>query len=172
MKDSRPWVALVGAAVIGCIAWTQRHAHAEAEPELLLRNGRRWNFRPVGDAGEPYPDWLRDLKGQSGVYVIRQRDEQGRPIVVYVGQSQTQLYDTLTRHLQQWTRWKRFWRGQYGGTDHDPGLTYPRRSVEVAVRLVPADQALDLEAKTIRRLAPRDNLIGQAPPETDEPLPF
>jgi hypothetical protein len=43
---------------------------------------------------------VRELRGKSGVYVIR---EIGGPIV-YVGSSIARLYDTLTRHLQQWRR--------------------------------------------------------------------
>ncbi|MCB9564107.1 MAG: hypothetical protein H6709_10605 [Kofleriaceae bacterium] len=67
-----------------------------------------------------------------------------------------------------WRRWKGYWRGQYA-EGHDPGLTYPRGSVEVATRVLPGDRALREEARLIRRLKPRDNLIGQ--PEL-EAAPF
>lgn len=67
-----------------------------------------------------------------------------------------------------WRRWKGFWRGQYG-EGHDPGLTYDRASVEVAIKLTSPDDALDEEARLIRRLRPRDNLIGQ--PDLEE-VPF
>ena len=67
-----------------------------------------------------------------------------------------------------WRRYKGFWRGQYA-EGHDPGLTYPRASVEVAVRVLPAERAIDEEARLIRRLRPRDNLIGQP---IEEPVPF
>jgi murein DD-endopeptidase MepM/ murein hydrolase activator NlpD len=114
-------------------------------------------YRPVGDRGEPYPEWLRRVRGSSGVYIIRER---GGPIV-YVGVSAAnRLYETLTRHLQDWRRYKGFWRGQFA-EGHDPGLTYDRASVEVAVKVMPPDDALDEEARLIRRLRPRDNLIGQ-----------
>ena len=66
-----------------------------------------------------------------------------------------------------WRRWKSFWSGQYA-QGHDPGLTYDRASVEVAVRVTSPDAALDEEARLIRRLRPRDNLLGQ--PEA--PIPF
>lgn len=66
-----------------------------------------------------------------------------------------------------WRRWKGWWRGQYG-EGHDPGLTYDRDRVEVAVRVTSATKALDEEARLIRRLRPRDNLLGQ--PEA--PIPF
>jgi hypothetical protein len=121
-------------------------------------------YRPVGLRGEPYPDWLRRLKGESGAYVIRQ---EGRP--VYIGESHTgRLYETLTRHFQTWRRWKGFWKGQYA-EGHDPGLTYDRGSVEVAVRVTTAEDAIDEEARLIERLRPRDNLLGQ--PEAEE-IPF
>jgi hypothetical protein len=73
-----------------------------------------------------------------------------------------------------WRRAKRFWTGQYTGSQsHDPGLTYDRASVTVAVRTLPADRALNEEARLIARLRPRDNLVGQ--PEDFEPaeaVPF
>jgi murein DD-endopeptidase MepM/ murein hydrolase activator NlpD len=121
----------------------------------VLRNGGLI-YRPVGARGEPYPQWVRDLDGESGVYLIRQDGE-----LVYVGASVGRLYDTMTRHFQVWRRWKGFWKGQYG-EGHDPGLTYDRDSVEVAVRITRASEALDEEARLIQRLRPRDNLIGQS----------
>jgi len=128
-------------------------------------------YRPVGSPGERYPEWLHRLKGSSGVYLIRERDRDGDPVIVYVGASSTgRLFETLTRHLQTWRRWKGYWRGQYG-EGHDPGLTYPRERVEVAVRVTPHARALDEEALLIRRLRPRDNLIGQ-PDAEREAVPF
>jgi hypothetical protein len=127
-------------------------------------------YRPIGERGEPYPAWLRAIRGESGVYVIRERDAGGQPVVVYVGESSAgRLYETATRHFQGWRRWKGFWAGQYA-EGHDPGLTYDRASVEVAVRVTPAADALDEEARLIRRLRPRDNLVGQ--PEPVEEVPF
>lgn len=130
--------------------------------QLVARNAG-FTYRPVGSPGEPYPQWVRDLKGKSGVYVIREDGE-----TVYVGSSVGRLYDTLTRHLQTWRRWKGFWKGQYG-EGHDPGLTYARDRVEVAMRLTSPDDALDEEARLIRRLRPRDDLIGQP---VEEEVPF
>lgn len=126
-------------------------------------------YRPIGERGEPYPEWVRALDGQSGVYVIREVDRDGSKQVVYVGESHTyRLYSTLTRHFQTWRRWKGFWRGQYG-EGHDPGLTYERDRVEVAARVTTPDEALDEEARLIRLLKPRDNILGQ--PE-EEAVPF
>jgi hypothetical protein len=168
-----------------------RRAHREAQLAALdekdrahekthgwMRQGTaprsRFVYRSVGASGEPYPPWVRELKGQSGVYLIR--DAKTRELL-YVGMSSTgNLYETLTRHLQQWRRWTKrgFWPGQFARSEHDPGLTYPRDRVEVAVRVMPENEALDEEIRLIRTLKPRDNLIGQQPePEAElEPIPF
>lgn len=126
-------------------------------------------YRAVGKSGERYPDWVHALKGKSGVYVIRERDAHGRGVVVYVGQSNTgRLFETMTRHLQTWRRWKGFWRGQYA-EGHDPGLTYDRARVDVAVRVTSPSESIEEEARLIARLRPRDNLLGQ--PELED-APF
>jgi hypothetical protein len=120
-------------------------------------------YRPIGRHREPYPDWIRNLDAKSGVYVIREGGE-----VVYVGESHTgRLYDTLTRHFSVWRRWKGFWRDQFG-EGHDPGMTYDRDRVEVAVRVTSPSAAIDEEARLIRRLKPRDNLLGQS----EDVIPF
>ncbi|KAB2892943.1 MAG: M23 family metallopeptidase [Kofleriaceae bacterium] len=145
-------------------AW--RHVGLESGSQLRNR-GSALTYRPVGARGERYPEWVQALRGESGVYVIRERDPDGTPIVVYVGESHSgRLYETLTRHFQTWRRWKGFWKGQFA-EGHDPGLTYPRDRVDVAVRVLPADAAIDEEERLIRRLRPRDNLIGQP-----EDVPF
>lgn len=130
-----------------------------------LRNGAL-TFRPVGRRGEPYPDWVRALRGKSGVYVIRDKNSRE---VLYVGESHSaRLHETLTRHFQTWRRFKGFWSGQYA-EGHDPGLTYPRDRVEVAVRITPASRAIDAEARLITQLQPRDNLVGQP---AEDVVPF
>ena len=63
---------------------------------VLTTRNAGFTYRHVGASGEPYPDWVRALKDQSGVYIIRERGE-----IVYVGSSVGRLYDTLTRHFQQ-----------------------------------------------------------------------
>lgn len=115
-------------------------------------------YRPIGAAG-PYPSWVRDLAGRSGVYVIREGAR-----CVYVGSSVKNLRATLTRHFQGWKRRKTFWAGlmdAFGGGGHDPGLTYDRGAVTVAAKVCPPARARELEMATIRRLKPRDNLTGQ-----------
>jgi murein DD-endopeptidase MepM/ murein hydrolase activator NlpD len=47
-------------------------------------------YRSIGARGERYPAWVQALRGQSGVYVIRERTAEGDPVVVYVGESHTQ----------------------------------------------------------------------------------
>mgnify|MGYP000906227783 CR=1 FL=1 len=146
-------------------AW-ERRSVAWTWPAAAHRNAGL-AYRPVGKTGERYPDWLHALKGKSGVYVIRERSASGKPTIVYVGQSNTgRLFETLTRHLQTWRRWKGFWKGQYA-EGHDPGLTYNRARVEVAARVTSPDEAIEEEARLIARLRPRDNLIGQP-----EDVPF
>ena len=126
-------------------------------------------YRPISARGERYPAWVQALRGKSGVYVIRERDRDGDPVVAYVGESHTgRLYETLTRHFQEWRRSKGFWRGQYA-EGHDPGMTYPRDRVEVATRVMSGADAIDEERRLIRRLRPRDNLNGQS--DTDK-VPF
>jgi hypothetical protein len=137
------------------------------DPNTLVARNASLAYRPIGSSGEPYPECIRALKDKAGVYVIR--DIETREIV-YVGSSAGTLYDTLTRHFQQWRRYKGFWRGQYG-EGHDPGLTYDRDSVEVATRLTSPSRSLDEEMKLIARLRPRDNLIGRSD-AADETIPF
>jgi hypothetical protein len=73
------------------------------------RNGNTSVYRQLGGRGEPYPDWVRALKGKAGVYIIRDATTHE---CLYVGSSAGRLYDTLTRHFQVWRRYKGFWRGQ------------------------------------------------------------
>jgi hypothetical protein len=132
---------------------------------LVARNGG-FTYRQLGASG-PYPQWVRDLKDKSGVYLIR--DARTHELL-YVGSSSGRLYDTLTRHFQSWRRYKGFWAGQYA-EGHDPGLTYDRDQVEVAIRITRSDNSLDEESRLIHRLRPRDNLLGQ-PTEELEEAPF
>jgi len=177
-----PWV-LAGGAAAAIVYFGMRSAEprdpaeraASGEPlDPGLRNASL-SYRPIGAPGERYPAWVRALRGKSGVYVIRERQRDGSNPIVYVGESHAaRLYQTLTRHFQTWRRAKKFWTGQYTGTtSHDPGLTYHRARCTVAVRVLPAERAIDEEARLIVRLRPRDNLTGQ-PDElgADDVVPF
>ena len=135
------------------------------DPGALVARNASLVYRSVGAAGQPYPEWVRALAEKAGVYIIRDSDTHE---TLYVGSSRTQLYDTLTRHFQSWRRWKGFWKGQYG-EGHDPGLTYDRDEVEVAVRVTSPSAALDEELRLISRLKPRDNLVGN---NAEEEVPF
>jgi hypothetical protein len=149
-----------------------RHVDDTAR-DLGLRNASL-SYRPIGASGR-YPDWVRALRGQSGVYLIRERQRDGSNPVDYIGESHAgRLYQTLTRHFQTWRRHKKFWSGQYTGSQsHDPGLTYHRARCTVAVRVLSSERALHEEARLIARLRPRDNLIGQPDELADEEVvPF
>ena len=121
------------------------------------------NWRALGDAGEPYPPWLRALDGKSGAYAIRTKAGLlFGPAVVYVGESHTgNLRKTLCRHFQAWSRTKSWWRGQFAPSQTDPGHTYDRGAVEVAVQVTRSPAAaIALQGRWIRALKPRDNVAG------------
>ncbi|MFT3700200.1 MAG: hypothetical protein QM831_44045 [Kofleriaceae bacterium] len=166
---------IVGAGLVGTAAWVAATQGSRATPTLNadavgVRNASARNdgftYRAIGSRGQPYPEWIRALKDKAGVYLIRDRTT-GE--LVYIGSSAGRLYQTLTRHFQSWRRFKSFWRGQYG-RGHDPGLTYDRSSVEVAVRLTTSNDAIEEEMRLIARMSPRDNLIGQTAAEDEVPF--
>lgn len=173
-----PWLVTGGAAAAILYFGTRERRASDADGDTYARDPAIRNaslsYRPIGASGR-YPDWVRALRGKSGVYLIRERQRDGSNPVVYVGESHAnRLYQTLTRHFQIWRRHKKFWSGQYTGSQsHDPGLTYNRARCTVAVRVLPAERAMHEEARLIARVRPRDNLIGQ-PDElaADEVVPF
>jgi len=144
-------------------SWSPRPVLAVA---AAPRNGTMSAYRPLGERGDRYPEWVQRLRGASGVYVIREIDGP----IVYVGSSVRRLYATLTRHFQTWRRFKGYWRGQFA-EGADPGQTYERNRVEVAIKLTTPDDAHEEELRTIRRLQPRDNQLGQPEPELED-APF
>jgi hypothetical protein len=145
-------------------AWSRATIEWPVASSMAPRNAALSSYRPVGDRGEPYPAWVRGLRGASGVYVIREIDGP----IVYVGSSVGRFYETLTRHFQAWRRYKGFWRGQFA-EGADPGLTYDRSTVEVAIKTTTPGDAHEEELRMIRRLQPRDNQLGQ--PELED-APF
>ncbi len=103
-------------------------------------------FRPVKE-GRQIADWVKALKGKSGVYLIREKSDWiiFAGDVVYVGESHTdRLYSTLLRHFQHWT----------GKT---AGATFAVSKVEVAVVRCPAKRALALQNSIIEEYRPRLN---------------
>lgn len=106
-----------------------------------------------------WPDFVKELKGKSGVYVIRDKTDKR---TLYVGESHTgRLKKTLLRHFQAWS----------GKT---AGPTYNRGSVEIAVIVTDKDRAVSVQNKLIDELEPRDNTISPATtkkrPKTDNPF--
>jgi len=181
-RNAFAWLA-AGGITAGILYMGARSRRRGASPDATrtdavrdsgARNAAALKYRPIGASGEPYPDWVRELDGKSGVYIIREIQNDGTPVTVYVGESHAgRLYNTLTRHFQTWRRAKKFWAGQYTGSQsHDPGLTYDRDRVTVAVRVLPADRAIAEEGRLIARLRPRDNLLGQPDDDLDEAVPF
>ena len=93
----------------------------------------RWR-RPWTDGG--WAPWVRDLAGECGVYVIRDEEEQA---VIYVGESHTfRLYETLTRHFQEWTS--------------RSNRTYDRIGVEIKILVTGPDEDQALQLIEIQRL--------------------
>lgn len=126
--------------------------------------GNAW--ASLGAPGDPYPAWVRALRAESGVYVIREKGLFGST-VVYVGESHSgTLKKTLTRHFQGWKRSKAFWEEFFNpsGSSTDPGRTYDRDKCEVRIWVCPAGKAVDLQFEKIAEYKPRDNLI-KAPPD-------
>lgn len=132
--------------------------------------GARLVYRPIGGSGEPYPAWVRELRGTSGAYVIKAVGLFGSTIV-YVGESHSgRLYETMTRHFQSWRRDKGWFRGVFVTSENDPGTTYDRAACEVAVRVTSAREALAAQAELIRKLKPRDNVLSGAGAVDDPPF--
>lgn len=130
---------------------------------------RRLEYKSIGSDGDNWPQWIRDLRSASGVYVIKQHGTDGA--VLYVGSSEGRLYDTITRHFQQWRRKKQWWRG-LRGEHHDPGMVYQRGRMCVAVIETPKSKAKIAEGNLIERLRPRDNLVANPAGEDADPVPF
>jgi len=100
------------------------------------------NYRNLALLKGRYPTWVSNLKGRSGVYVIRSKSS-GK--ILYVGESHTgRLRKTLIRHFQ-------VWKGPTAGNVYFSG------HVEVAVSFERKDRAQARQWDLIRRLGPRDN---------------
>lgn len=146
--------------------------HLAQKPHLSRKSpaeALHWHW--IGSEGDPWPEWLRAYKSACGVYAIKEGSK-----VVYVGSSKKRLYDTVTRHFQQWKRTPRGRRaaqynfGRANDTDHDPGMTYQRGRCQIAVYTVACGDQTTEEARLIARYKPRDN-ITQNPDGLDD-APF
>jgi hypothetical protein len=105
------------------------------------RRGATWRS-PLGP-DRRWAQWMRDLYGRNGVYMIRSANTHQ---VLYIGESHTgRLFYTLTRHLWDWN-------GEGAGPSYSPQF------VEVAVELHgDPDEAIERQFELIRKLDPRDN---------------
>lgn len=135
----------------------------------MSKPGQLTAYRTLGVEGGEWPAWMRELRGVPGCYVIRANGA-NRPL--YVGSSKGNLYNTITRHFQQWKRQKNWWKGYHHGQGHDPGLTYARSGHQVAIEYVPGGKYLEREAALIAKLKPRDNLTQNPAGGELEPAPF
>ena len=105
-------------------------------------------YRPVKERGEVLP-WVKELKGKSGAYIIKERGLLGS--VVYVGESHTgRLKPTLLRHFQRW-------KGPTSGPTFDAG------KIEVAVIRTPAARAVATQDALILEFEPKHNTVGKPP---------
>ncbi len=123
-------------------------------------------YRLVGEFGEPYPDWIRDLRDERGVYVIRML---ATGADVYVGHSTSDLRKTITRHFQSWDRESRS--AMTPHYEYERSASYERDDVEAAVWVapdyVPNAEIYRLETALICEIDPPDN--GQKNPRADRP---
>jgi hypothetical protein len=100
-------------------------------------------FKPVKE-GRAVAEWVKALKGKSGVYLIREQGIFGS--VLYAGESHSgRLYSTLLRHFQHWT----------GPT---AGPTFPVSRVVVAVLRTPPGKAVELQNDIIAEYSPKFNI--------------
>lgn len=103
-------------------------------------------YRPVYEGGK-VAQWVRDLKGKSGVYIIRETGFVGN--FLYVGESHTgRLKKTLLHHFQRW-------KGETAGP------TFRPEGIEVAVIRTPPAKAFDLQMAIIQELSPVHNRDGK-----------
>jgi hypothetical protein len=157
---ARPWIgALEAARAQGEQARTAELAHpSPPPPSTVPRNYSAWRS-PLDDSGAWAP-WVQPLQGETGVYLIRDKNTRE---VLYVGESHRAkqgLLKTLRRHFWQWS----------GPT---AGPTYSPHRAEVAYELTgPGEAATSRQFELIRKLEPRDNVQnGRSLPDASD-VPF
>ncbi len=102
---------------------------------------------------------IQALLNKSGVYVIRDRFSKE---VLYVGESHTnRLKKTMIRHFQSWNSNSKKstlkYIKEFLGLDIGAGRTYDLDLVEIAYKVTPKNDAIELENDLIIKLNPRDN---------------
>lgn len=95
---------------------------------------------------------LSILEGKKGVYCIYEERPSGPPKVVYIGQSASDLYKTVTRHFQNWDSRS----GNY------PGRVSYRGSAQIGTGFfveayTDEKHMFEIEEESIMKLRPRDN---------------
>lgn len=130
---------------------------ADAAGKITV-DGQRLRFGRVGrpDGARGFAPWVRQLRGKTGVYIIRDPKAPVPPLYVGMSAQRTgRLYDTLTRHFQQWNKPDE----RVRPCRNDPPIvaTFDPAAVEVAVFVCAGDRARELEGLLIGTLEPRDN---------------
>lgn len=122
---------------IGLLAWLLLDDSNKAGAIGMARFNK---VRVYEQAGKPK---LRFTANKSGCYIIYENGKR-----VYVGQSQNNLYRTITRHFQEWN-----------GANGTPVIynTGNGKKYEVGVIFCTGNQALSLEKTLITTYQPRDN---------------
>ncbi len=102
-----------------------------------------WQSPARGRGVRGFADWVRALNGENGVYLVRMA---GTDEVLYIGEShRNRLYDTLTRHLQNWNG--------FGS-----GPSYHPERVEVAALVTDdPEDTIALQYELIQQYQPADN---------------
>lgn len=104
------------------------------------------NFQKL-KVGKNLAPWVTDLKGRSGVYLIRTTGFFGR--MKYIGESHTgHLKKTLLRHFQRW-------KGPTAGPTFDPD------AVEIGIVKTRPEKAVEFQNALIAELDPEINTVAK-----------
>jgi len=103
---------------------------------------KKTKFKPPykTEKGKRRATFSRQKFDRAGVYLIKDRNGK----IVYVGHSQTSVYDTMYRHFQSWN-------------DNQRRVTYPKTGYTVRVVTTTPKQAVNLESLLIQKHKPKDN---------------
>jgi hypothetical protein len=107
-----------------------------------------------------WPVWVRGLAGESGIYLIRDRETKE---MLYVGRGRIDLKGALLRHFHQWG---------YDRRGVHRRVLFDREAVEVKVYLVPVPWVVVTEADLIALHRPRENARPEESSRTLEEVPF
>lgn len=107
-------------------------------------------LRDVFDKRDPrrFASWVLELRGKSGVYRFASGNQ-----TLYVGSAVGDLYNTLTRHVQEWNR-------RRGGPS--PGHVFDRFNIKAEAEVTHGDNARLAEEIWINEFRPVLNLKAAA----------